>query len=381
MDVKNREKRGLAAIFRLCPFRHVLCLVSGALILLHLLTRGDHALNRRLSEDVVRPLHRTLASFNAHIPFSVAELLIALAVIALLAYLVFQLVALIRRGRRGERLYKTLVTLLASVLTVYALFCLLWGVFYYGDDFIAKNGLRAEAISAEQLEAVTEYFADLANEYSTRVARDENGVYTVDRDALIARAPALYRHTVGDFPCLDGPELAVKGVLCSRLMSYIDFTGFFFPFTAEANVNMDFPPALLGSTIAHELAHQRGVAKEQEANFVAVLSCLNDGDADYVYSAALLAYIHLGNALYRAAPEAWAAVYGSLSEGVLRDLAANRDYWARFETPVQEISNTVYEGFLHSYDQKLGLQSYGACVDLLVNYYFDRIPPKEENNP
>ena len=37
---------------------------------------------------------------------------------------------------------------------------------------------------------------------------------------------------------------------------------------------------------------------------------------------------------------------------------------------MQSVSNTVYEGFLHSYDQTLGLKSYGACVDLLVNYYY-----------
>ena len=56
---------------------------------------------------------------------------------------------------------------------------------------------------------------------------------------------------------------------------------------------------------------------------------------------------------------------------MLGDLAAERAYWKQFETSVQTVSNTVYEGFLHSYDQELGLRSYGACVDLLVNYYYE----------
>lgn len=43
-------------------------------------------------------------------------------------------------------------------------------------------------------------------------------------------------------------------------MSRINYTGFFFPYTAEANVNVDSPLCMLPSTIAHELAHQRGVA-------------------------------------------------------------------------------------------------------------------------
>ena len=381
MDVKNREKRGLAAIFRLCPVRHGLLLVSAALILLHLLTRDNYALNRSLSESVVRPLHRALASLNSHVPFSVAEALIALAVAVLLGYLVYQIAALVLRDEKGVRLYRLFVTLLTAPVVVYALFCLLWGVFYYGDDFIAKSGLSREPISVEQLEAVTEHFAQLANEYGDRVSRDDQGVYTVDRQRLLEESPAVYRRLEKEFPCLAGPDIAAKGILCSKVMSAVDFTGFFFPFTAEANVNMDFPPSLLASTIAHELAHQRGVAKEQEANFVAVLACLDYDDPDYIYSAALLAYTHLGNALYRADHAAWERVADSLSEGVRRDFAANRAYWIRYETPVQEISNTVYEGFLYSYDQDLGLRSYGACVDLLVNYYFEKLPQGEENNP
>ena len=161
-----------------------------------------------------------------------------------------------------------------------------------------------------------------------------------------------------------------KGLICSRVMSLIDFTGFFFPFTAEANVNTDAPSCMLPATVAHELAHQRGVAKEQEANFVAVLACLDYGDPEYVYSAALLAYTHLSNALFGADRAAWEEIYAGLDEAVKRDFAADRLYWKQFETPVREASNAVYEGFLQSYDQELGLRSYGACVDLLVNYYF-----------
>lgn len=369
MLTETKEKKGLRAWYSLCPLRHALILVSGAVILAHLLTRPLRALNVWLSAQLVRPAHRALSTLCGKLPFSVAELLIALLVLGLAVYLVSQLVNFFRKPRFFLRLYRTLVTLVTLGLAIYAGFCLLWGVFYYGDDFISRSGLKNDPISTEQLERVTVYFAELANEYGERVERDENGCCRTDRAAVIDRTETLYRAAEAKFPCLAGPELRVKGILCSRVMSYLDFTGFFFPFTAEANVNLDFPEALFASTAAHELAHQRGVAKEQEANFVAVLACLEDGDPDFVYSAALLAYTHLGNALYKADHEAWERVYGSLSEGVLADLAASRAYWAQFETPVQTASNKVYEGFLYSYSQELGLKSYGACVDLLVNYY------------
>lgn len=371
MEKKTAEKRGLSAIFRLCPVRHILVLLSALLIGLHLLTRGDHALNVWLSEHFVRRVHRALSLAAAKLPFSVAELLIGLAGIGLIVYIIISIIQLIRRREGLRKVYIIFVTLAAFGLAVYAGFCLLWGVYYYGDDFSARSGLEAEEISVHELAAVTRYFAELANEYAGQVPRDANGVCATDRDRVLALSTELYDKTQRAFPCLEGPPLPAKGVHFSRLLSYTDFTGFFFPFTAEANVNTDFPPCLFAATVAHELAHQRGVAKEQEANFVAVLACLNYGDPDFVYSASLLAYTHLGNALYTADHSAWEEIYNSLSEPVRLDFAANRAYWRQFDTPVQAVSNTVYEGFLHSYDQVLGLRSYGACVDLLVNYYYE----------
>ena len=369
---KTREKKsGRAAIWRLCPVRHVLLLLNAVIIAAHLATRGNYAWNRALSARFVRPVHRFLAKVTDLLPFSLAEAIYALAIVSGLVYIILELVQGVRRKEWGKRLYKVLVSLLTAGAVFYGGFCLLWGVFYYGDDFMAQSGLKREKISTRQLAEVTQWYAALANEYAEQVPRDERGVCDLNRKAILARSPEVYRGLERHFTCLEGPEVHAKGMVFSRVMSLIDFTGFFFPLTAEANVNTDFPSSLFPSTVAHELAHQRGVAKEQEANFVAVLACLDYGDPEYVYSAALLAYTHLGNALYGADRAAWEPVYGSLCEAVKRDFAANRIYWQQFETPVQKASNTVYEGFLQSYDQEMGLKSYGACVDLLVNYYYE----------
>ena len=240
------------------------------------------------------------------------------------------------------------------------------------ESFAEKSGLEDGPVSAEELETVTCYFAGLANHYSTLVEREENGSYTTEREAILEKSRDVYQKAEKLYPCLAGPEVKVKGIVCSPILSLLDFTGFYFPLTGEANVNMDFPPSLFASTVAHEISHQRGVCREQEANFLAVLSSLEYGDPDYCYSACLLAYTHLGNALYKADYEAWERVYTGLAPEILLDFAVNRAYWARFETPVQTVSNTVYENFMYSYDQDLGLKSYGACVDLLVNYYYEK---------
>lgn len=366
METKKREKQN---IFFLCTGAHIIAALSAILIALHLALRNRYELMAAISKNVVRPIHRALSQLWSHTEVSGAECLIGLFCLGLLGYLVHRIVRISRRENKGKEVYITFMGLLAAGLAVYAGFCMLWGVYYYGDDFAGTAGLNDGAISVEALERVTKYFAGQLNEYAEQVTRDENGFYDGDRERILEKSQEAFAKVEKIFPCLEAPAIRAKGVHFSRVMSYLDFTGFFFPFTAEANVNMDFPPALFASTVAHELSHQRGVAKEQEANFTAVVASLCYGDADYCYSACMLAYIHLGNALYGADYEAWRQVYESLGENVRKDMALNNAYWKQFETPVQTVSNTVYEGFLHSYDQTLGLKSYGACVNLLVNYY------------
>ena len=146
------------------------------------------------------------------------------------------------------------------------------------------------------------------------------------------------------------------------------FTGFYFPFTGECNVNADFPAATLPTTVAHELSHRRGIASEQECNFLAVLASLRCDDAAYCYAGALSGYSYLAYARYSADAERWRAVRGTLDERVVADLRASGAYWAQFEGPVDTVSIAIYDGFLKSYGT-IGVKSYGACVDLLVAYF------------
>lgn len=364
-----KRKNMFLRLFALCPVRHSIALAALALTLAYFALRGSFAAMTFVSTLLTRPWHRFAARALNGLPFSMAGVLIAAAVLGFLAYLVFCLLKTARRGGWPVCIYRLVITAVTLALTVYAGFCLLWGVYYYTSDFESQSGIHAQPMSAEQLESVTRRFAGLVNDYGEQVRRDENGIFDEDMDAVFNASAQLYAEVERLFPCLAGDGLRAKPFMFSRTMSYLDFTGFFFPLTGEANINVDSPSCMIPSTIAHELAHQRGVAAEDEANFVAVLACLENGDPVYCYSACLLAYIYLGNALHRADVNAWAQVYDTLSDGVKADLSFNSRYWAQFDTPVSSVSNTVYTGFLQSHGQTLGLQTYGACVDLLVAYY------------
>ena len=355
-----------------CTLRWLLLCLGAVMIGAYFALRSNHTLMVRVSDGFVRPVHRFLGRLCDALPFSVAELFYAVAVVALIVYIIYSVVQLIRRPERLKRLCRIILTLAAAAALFYGLFCLLWGVYYYGDSFSDRIGLDAKPVSAEQLETVTAYFADMANRYSGSVKRDEQGSFAVERSRILERGYSIYENAEKVFPCLRDEARHPKPILCSKIMSYIQFTGFFFPFTGESNLNMDSPACMLPATVAHELAHQRGVAKEQEANFAAVAACLESGDETFIYSASLLAYTYLGNALYEADHARWERVYGSLNAQVLQDFRENSAYWDRYEdTAASKASDAVYERFLESYGQTLGLKSYGACVDLLVAYYYD----------
>ncbi len=369
--MKNRDKEKKKNIFLLCPATHIVFLVSVIIIAFYFLLRGNETIMETVCRGFVRPYHRLIGTLCSYVPFSIAELIYAILIVWALSYIISAVYLIIKRDAKLARIYKTIVTLLTAACVFYAGFCLLWGVYYTSASFADENGIQTREYSVEELKTVTEYFASIANEYSDSVDRSDRGEFAVSLDEIFDAAPTLYKNLSEEFSSLEWSEMRAKPFLTSKLLSLINFTGFFFPFTAEANINIDSPACLIPSTIAHELAHQRGVAAEDEANFVGILACMKSGNVTYTYSASLLAYIHLGNALYKADNAAWREVYYSLNDTVRYDLKSNNEYWDKFETKIREASDSVYSGFLESYGETRGLQSYGACIDLLIAYYLE----------
>ena len=348
-----------------------------ALALFFLLRTRRDVMNA-VSGGFSMPLERALGRLWSHVPFSAAELCYALAFVALAVFLVRSVALIARAEYKREMLYRRVMVLFNTLLSLYTAFCLLWGVNFYADDFCDLSGVYPEPVAREELIAVTRYFAEQTARCSDAVARDAYGVYAEPRRESLAYAPSLYAAMYDEFPFLYLPvDPMPKGILCSRVMSAMNVTGLYFPFTGESNLNMDFPAATFPATVAHELAHRRGVASEQQCNFLAVLAATRADNAAYQYSGWLMGYIHLSNALYTVAPEEWRELRASLPAGVEADLRAASDYWAQYDGAAARASGRAYDTMLKSYGDELGMRSYGAVVDLLVAYYNPRIEMPE----
>lgn len=306
------------------------------------------------------------------LPFSLAEVLLLLFALWAVIYIVKAVIQLIRaKGKRLRVLWRAVINpvLLGSILLF--VFVANAGVNYYRMPFEQAIGLEVTKSSVQELKALCYTLAEDATQLRTQLQEDENGIMRLSQSdsATAQRAKEAYDKMQERYPTLTAGYGPTKQLWLSQYLSYTKITGFFFPFTVEANVNNDVPDYSIPSTMCHELSHVRGYMREEEANFIAYLVCMSSGDQELMYSGTMLAFVHAGNALSGVSRADYTDVFRTLGEGVQRDIKANSEYWAQFEGPVAQATSTMNDTYLKANGQQDGVKSYGKVTDLLLSYY------------
>jgi hypothetical protein len=307
-------------------------------------------------------------------PVSITEIIYYTLPIALLLLFIRYLIRIIRtKDKRLQVILKGLLNALCTLSLALFLFVMLAGINYYRYSFTHYSGLTIRESSIDELYALTEKLAHQANELrEMTTGRDEEGVFTLTESKYkVAKLTAQAMDELGkSYTVLKGMYSAPKPVLSSKLMSYTEITGIFFPFTMEANVNTDIPDYTIPATMLHELAHLRGFMREDEANYIAYLAGMASDNAEIRYSSTMLALVISGNALYGQDPDLYFKIRDQYSEGVLKDIRANSQYWAKYEdTVISTVSNRINDTYLKANNQTDGVKSYGRMVDLLLANY------------
>ncbi len=315
-----------------------------------------------------RPLVSALSGLSGLVPFSLTEL----SLLAGLAWLVVRLVrARVRRASaRGVRpTWRARAARAAAVAAGgYLVFLLAWGLNYDRPPLARLLGLDARPAASDELAALAlDLLVDTARERAGLPEDAAGALRLADGpQAALRRAPAGYARVERTQPLLAGPARVPKPLLSSRLFSRLGISGVYVPFSGEALVNVDVPASGLPFAACHELAHQRGFAREDEASFVGYLACRAHPDADYRYSAAFEALGDVLAALRPFAPQRAQALALQAARGVRRDWAAHSAWLQRHAGPARQLSHAVNDAYLRSQGQVDGVRSYGRVVDLLL---------------
>ena len=320
----------------------------------------------------VYPLYaKPFSWLTSLVPFSLGEFLLAAGILWLLFFLIRNIFRLVRmKERRLERLVRFLSVPLLIAVVITFLCVTNYGTNHRRYSFAAAAGLEVRASSTEELYDLCVLLTEQANALREGLPEDERGVFTLAAGNFAAAdtARTQFGQLSGTYPTLSTWGKP-KPVLASEVMSYLDISGIYCPFTFEANVNVHAEDALIPATMCHELSHLAGYMREDEANFIAYLACEAGDDPAFRYSGVLFGMIHATNALFGADRDLWYEVDALRSDAVLRDLAANNAYWKTYDTPVAEVSNNVNDAYLKANGQEAGVRSYGRMVDLLLAYY------------
>ncbi len=311
------------------------------------------------------PLASALAALNRQVPFSLAEVLVVLLALVLLALLGWVLWPRPGRARRG---LAALAALTAGIGWGLFAFSALWGVNYRRPPLAQRLGIPVGG-TPNDLARTARWLARETVRLAPSGPAEAPTALPYSLSELDARIEAAYAR-VEELGALPRRRLGpAKPVLASGLLCRLGLSGIYSPFTGEPNYNRLQPATDLPFAIAHEKAHQRGIAPEDEANFAAFLALHTSPDRYLRYSAALHAAGYVLGALAHADPQAYARLLPLVAGRPVADWSRSQAFWQRHCGPAQRVSQRVNDLYLRANRVPGGIQSYGAVTDLLVGYH------------
>ncbi|WP_431471887.1 DUF3810 domain-containing protein [Nonlabens sp. SCSIO 43208] len=314
------------------------------------------------------------------IPFSFGDFIYLLLILLLIKWIIKLITKIlyfikdknsvnnsILKGTIGKQVAKILITL--NVIIFY--FHMAWGFNYYRLPMHEILEIE-EDYSTEQLLEVTKDFIELSNNLHESIQDNDSLKVDFGNDQMVwmNMAPMAFENYHLNNTRIKYSNVSLKKSLLTVPLTYMGYSGYLNPLTGEAQINGWINAYKTPVLCLHEMAHQLGFAKENEANFIAIDAGLKHPDRHFQYSASLYALKFCLNDLYLRDPEKYAVVAKEIKPGIFKNYQELRDFWKPYQDGlVEKVSHSVYDSYLKVNNQPKGIDTYNYVVALLVNYY------------
>ncbi len=300
-------------------------------------------------------------------PFSMGDMLytaiILLFIFGLLRFMRFLFI------RQFKTAVKLLLRFLICLQIAWLWFYFFWGLNYYRPAAAELLNLADTAYTIKDVVKVTGLIIDSAN--SLRANLDDRLMHQSN--------DSIYSHASGAVKALSGMSVKFKVVgnrikpsLFSHLLNYIGTSGYYNPFTAEAQLNNLMPVFDKPFVACHEMGHQTGWAREDEANFAGFAAGINANDRLLKYSAYYAGIEEFMRYLRRRDTVAHKALRLKISALVIQDFKADSAYWSKYQGGADVVSGIFFDRFLKANNQPHGLRTYNRMIRLTMAYYRKR---------
>ena len=301
------------------------------------------------------PVIAAIISFSSRwIPFSLLDVLIIAAII-----LFFGSIVMMCMRRLSFRCW--ISTFILSVMWIAVWFYMAWGVGYFRPGFHERFGVESPKEDREFFEAfVARYIDSLNHAYisdpyfdAKEVNNEIESLYEKHHSLMQLPYPCGWRRT--------------KKTLTEPLMTRMGVSGYFGPFFNEVHVNNYAPPITYPYTLAHEKAHQLGIAGEAECNLYATVICTSSSHSLVRYSGYLQTVSYLLGNLRKISPNRYREITGQIDPRIKADYRAIQEHWQKALNPTMSaVQDKVYDTYLKTNKQQSGILSYSEMTGLLV---------------
>ncbi len=300
--------------------------------------------------------------------FSIGDLFYAFLIVVIL-YKVFKFFRLLFKKQLNRRYFVAgLQQVIFIFLFLYVFFNLLWGLNYNRRGIAYQLDLEVKPYTVADLDTLTNVIQNRANYYGGFVTEAQRDSFD-QKSRLFSSAVEAYKDVAKKYSFLAYKPKSIKPSLFSYLGNYLGFQGYYNPFSGEGQVNTTVPRFLEPYVTAHEIAHQLGYGKENEANFVGFLACRAYNSNAFRYSVYYDMYNYSVGELYRR-DTALAKTYQLKAHPqVKKDQKEFRDFYRRYKNPIEPIVMWGYGHFLKANNQPAGKRSYNEVVAWLIAYY------------
>ncbi|MES2266347.1 MAG: DUF3810 domain-containing protein [Bacteroidota bacterium] len=300
-------------------------------------------------------------------PFSVGDL-IYLFVIGYLAYALIKLIVLcIKKKFVNAGIYAAGIVI--GVMTGILIFYLFWGLNYFRPSAGERLNLRDSTYTKAELQRVTTILIDSANVTRARVTdadlkQTNDSIYSIATRAVIKLSStnaAYYTY-----------KPKIKPSLLTGILNYIGTSGYYNPFTSEAQMNYQMPVFNRPFVASHEMSHQMGYGPEDEANFVGFMAATGSKDRLLRYSAYNLAVNEFMHTMRYTDTVVFKQLKTRINPQVLADFKEERLYWQSYQNKINTITSVFYDNFLKANNQPQGLDTYNRMILLVMAMYKEK---------
>lgn len=298
--------------------------------------------------NIFLPLQSWRSSLLNKVPVSAGDILYLLLALLLLVILIRIGYFLVTFRKNKQDLVVEVLRLIELPLGIYVVFLLFWGGNYARKPLSSHWDLKALNWDTQALISLNDSLVAQMNRELVKpvsFAKFETTNIVANR---------LYHQRFGN----KLPWLMVKPTSLGYMLNYLGIQGYYNPISGEGQFNRFIPVFMHPFVICHEMAHQAGIAAEDDANLLAYVIGAESNIPSFRYSAYFNLFLYAYSDLQVRDSVAAKNVFAALNQQSKNDMDTLRAMNRRYRSKLRGISTSLYDEYLRMHGQQEGINTY-----------------------